>query len=212
VHSFEKYEVTMTKRLLGVLLMTLFFASLSYGQTLAQADRDRALKYLQTTKENVLAATKGLSEAQWNFKPGPDRWSVAEVMEHIAAAEDLLFDLTTKQVMNAPPRPDGDDVKAIDEIVLAKVPDRTVKQQAPEPLKPTNRYGSPDAAVKHFVESRDKTVDFLRKTPDLRAHAIDSPIGKKLDAYQWILFIAAHSERHTKQINEVKADPNFPKG
>jgi hypothetical protein len=134
------------------------------------------------------------------------------VMEHIAAAEDLLFDLTTKQVMNAPPRPDGDDVKAIDEIVLAKVPDRTVKQQAPEPLKPTNRYGSPDAAVKHFVESRGKTVDFLRKTPDLRAHAIDSPIGKKLDAYQWILFIAAHSERHTKQINEVKADPNFPKG
>jgi hypothetical protein len=202
----------MTKKLLGVLLMTLFFTSLSYGQTLAQADRDRALKYLQTTKENVLAATKGLSEAQWNFKPGPDRWSVAEVMEHIAAAEDLLFDLTTKQVMNAPPRPDGDDVKAIDEIVLAKIPDRTVKQQAPEPLKPTNRYGSPDAAVKHFVESRDKTIDFLRKTPDLRAHAIDSPIGKKLDAYQWILFIAAHSERHTKQINEVKADPNFPKG
>jgi hypothetical protein len=202
----------MTKKLLGVLLMTLFSASLSYGQTLAQADRDRALKYLQTTKENVLAATKGLSEAQWNFKPGPDRWSVAEVMEHIAAAEDLLFDLTTKQVMNAPPRPDGDDVKAIDEIVLAKIPDRTVKQQAPEPLKPTNRYGSPDAAVKHFVESRDKTIDFLRKTPDLRAHAIDSPIGKKLDAYQWILFIAAHSERHTKQINEVKADPNFPKG
>jgi hypothetical protein len=201
----------MTKRLLGVLLMILFFASLSYGQALAQADRDRALKYLQITKENVLAATKGLSEAQWNFKPGPDRWSVAEVMEHIAAAEDLLFDLTTKQVMNAPPRPDGDDVKAIDESVLAKVPDRTVKQQAPEPLKPTNRYGSPDAAVKHFVESRDKTIDFLRKTPDLRAHAIDSPFGKKLDAYQWILFIAAHSERHTKQINEVKADPNFPK-
>jgi uncharacterized damage-inducible protein DinB len=202
----------MTRRLLGVLLMTLFFASLSYGQALAPADRDRALKYLQTTKENVLAATKGLSEAQWNFKPGPDRWSVAEVMEHIAAAEDLLFDLTSKQVMNAPPRPDGDDVKAIDEIVLAKVPDRTVKQQAPESLKPTNRYGSPDAAVKHFVESRDKTIDFLRKTPDLRAHAIDSPVGKKLDAYQWILLIAAHSERHTKQINEVKADPNFPKG
>jgi hypothetical protein len=32
-----------------------------------------------------------------------------------------------------------------------------------------------------------------------------------LDAYQWILLISAHSERHTKQIEEVKADPNFPK-
>jgi hypothetical protein len=45
----------------------------------------------------------------------------------------------------------------------------------------------------------------------LRAHAVDSPLGPKLDAYEWVLFIAAHSERHTKQIHEVKADPNFPK-
>jgi hypothetical protein len=201
----------MTRKIPGVLLMILFLAGLAQAQTLAQADRDRGVKYLQSTKENVLAATKGLSAAQWNFKPAPDRWSVAEVMEHIAATEDLLFDLTAKQVMNAPPRPAGEDVKAIDEFVLAKIPDRTTKQQAPEPLKPTNRFGSPDDAVKHFVESRNKTIDFLRKTPDLRAHAIDSPLGKKLDAYEWILFIAAHSDRHTKQINEVKADPNFPK-
>jgi len=74
-----------------------------------------------------------------------------------------------------------------------------------------NRFGSPDEALKHFVESRAQTEDFLKKTPDLRAHAIDSPLGKQLDAYEWVLFIAAHSERHTKQINEVKADPNFPK-
>jgi hypothetical protein len=37
------------------------------------------------------------------------------------------------------------------------------------------------------------------------------PLGKKLDPYQWLLFIAAHSERHTKQMLEVKADPGFPK-
>jgi len=65
--------------------------------------------------------------------------------------------------------------------------------------------------VNHFVESRSRTINFLQKTEDLRAHAADSPLGKKLDAYQWILFISAHSERHTKQLNEVKADPNFPK-
>ena len=35
--------------------------------------------------------------------------------------------------------------------------------------------------------------------------------GKKLDGYEWLLYIAAHSERHTKQIDEVKADPHFPK-
>ena len=33
----------------------------------------------------------------------------------------------------------------------------------------------------------------------------------KLDCYEWILFLTAHSERHLKQILEVKADPGFPK-
>jgi len=191
--------------------VALCIAASAYGQSLAQPDRERALKHLQSTKQSILDATRGLSEAQWNFKPAPDRWSVAEVVEHIAAAEDMLFGLITEQVMKAPPRPEGEDVKAIDDLVLSKVPDRTNKAQAPEPLKPTNRYGSPDAALKHFVESRNRTINFLQKTEDLRAHAADSPLGKKLDAYQWILFISAHSERHTKQLNEVKADPNFPK-
>jgi len=36
-------------------------------------------------------------------------------------------------------------------------------------------------------------------------------MGVKLDAYEFVLLIAAHSERHTKQILEVKADPNYPK-
>lgn len=65
--------------------------------------------------------------------------------------------------------------------------------------------------MKQFIESRTQTEDFLRSHNDLRAHAIDSPLGKELDAYEWVLFIAAHSARHTKQILEVKADPNFPK-
>jgi hypothetical protein len=133
------------------------------------------------------------------------------VTEHIAAAEDFLMGMITTQVMKAPARPAGDDVKAIDDMVVAKVPDRSKKAQAPEPLKPTNRYGSPAGSLKHFTEARAQTEDFLKTHDDLRDHAIDSPMGKKLDGYEWILFVAGNSERRTKQINEVKADPNFPK-
>jgi hypothetical protein len=32
-----------------------------------------------------------------------------------------------------------------------------------------------------------------------------------MDAYQWLIFNGAHCKRHTAQILEVKADPNFPK-
>jgi len=67
------------------------------------------------------------------------------------------------------------------------------------------------AAIDHFVESRAVTETFLKTTTGLRDHAADSPNGQKWDAYEFILLIAAHSERHTNQIKEVKADPNYPK-
>jgi len=185
--------------------------ALAHAQSLSQADRDKALSYLESTRQGVLDATKGLSPAQWNFKAGPDRWSIAQVTEHIAAAEDYLRGMVTEKVMSAPARPAGEDVAAIDDMVIKMIPDRTTKRQAPEPLVPSNRFGSAEGSLKHFLEARTTTEDFLKKTPDLRDHAVDSPLGKKLDAYEWVLFISAHSERHTKQILEVKADPNFPK-
>jgi hypothetical protein len=196
----------------GVLIALLLTAgaAAASAQEVTQTEKDRALQYLETTKKNVLEATKGLSEAQWNFKPAPDRWSVAQVMEHIAAAEDFIRDLVKEKVMMAPAGETGRDVKKTDEGVLMMVPDRTTKAQAPEPLVPTNRFGSPDASIKHFVESRATTVNFLKTTTGLRDHVADSPLGK-LDGYEFVLLIAAHSERHTKQISEVKADPNFPK-
>ena len=195
-----------------IVVLALAGAAAVRAQDVSQADKDRALQYLESTKKGVLDATKGLSDAQWNFKIAPDRWSVAEVMEHLAAAEDMLRDVTQEQVMKSPAVPvrDAEETKKADDGVLAMVPDRSHKVQAPEPLKPTNRFGSPAAAQRHFVQSRATTEEYLRNTGGLRAHLGDSPMGK-LDGYEFVLLIAAHSERHTKQMLEVKADANFPK-
>jgi hypothetical protein len=208
----RREEKMRTKSVAGMFIALLLMAgaTAASAQEVTQAEKDRALQYLETTKKNVLEATKGLSDAQWNFKPAPDRWSVAQVMEHIAAAEDFLLTLTKEKVLLAPAGEPDRDVKKTDEGVLAMVPDRTNKKQAPEPLLPTNRFGTPDGSIKHFVESRATTEDFVTNATGLRGHVLDSPLGK-LDGYEFVLLIAAHSERHTKQINEVKADPNFPK-
>jgi hypothetical protein len=201
---------------LAMLLTICSVASMSAAavpQDITQTDKDRALAYLESTKKAVVEATKGLSDAQWNFRIAPDRWSIAEVMEHLAAAEDMIRGLIVEKVMVSPeigPR-DPAELKKIDDGVVAQVPDRSHKLQAPELLKPTNRFGSPADAKEHFLESRATTEQYLKTTPDLRGHAIDSPMGVKLDGYEWVLLIAGHSERHTKQMLEVKADPNFPK-
>jgi hypothetical protein len=205
----------MRKPLVGgvAILLTVCTAVAVKAQDVLQADKDRALAYLESTKKGVIEATKGLSDAQWNFKAAPDRWSISEVMEHLAVAEDMIRGMNQEQVMKSPaiPARDSAELQKIDAMVVAMVPDRSHKIQAPEPLKPTNRFGSPTDAEKHFLESRATTEEYLKAATDLRAHASDSPMGVKLDGYEWILLIAAHSERHTKQMLEVKADPNFPK-
>jgi DinB superfamily len=115
-----------------------------------------------------------------------------------------------KAMKGGPPEPRR-DLKKIDDGVVAMIPDRSHKAQAPDALKPTNRFASPEGSLKHFLESRAQTEGFLNNTPDFRQHVTDSPLGMKLDAYEWVIFLTAHSERHLKQIQEVKSDPNFPK-
>ena len=188
----------------------LVLGTIALGQALTPTDREKGVQYLEKTRDGVVAATKGLSDSQMKFKPAPDRWSVAETLEHIALAEDFLMQNVTQNVMKAPAGLADRDTAKIDAMVLAMVPDRSHKAQAPPQLVPTGRW-SPSETLDHFLKSRARTIVFLKSTPALREHVADSPIGQPMDAYEWLLFIAAHSERHTKQIDEVKADPNFPK-
>ena len=94
-----------------IAVVALTSVAASSAQELTQAEKEHALQYLESTKKDVLDATKGLSEAQWNFKPGPDRWSVAQVMEHIAAAEDFIrVDFVQKKVLTLPAGDPGREV------------------------------------------------------------------------------------------------------
>jgi len=190
----------------GVLV---FLTCTAFGQTLTQADRDRGVKYLEQTRDGVIAATKDLSEAQWKFKAAPDKWSVAETLEHIALGEDYMFGYVTNMVMKAPAGAPDRDVAKMDALVLKMVPDRSNKRQAPPELVPNGRW-SPAETLEHFLKSRQRTIEYMQTAPDLRQHVSDSPLGA-LDGYEWLLFISAHSDRHTKQILEVEAAPDFPK-
>ena len=90
-------------------------------------------QYLESTKKGVVDATKGLSDAQWNFKPAPDRWSIAEVMEHLAAAEDMIRGLDQEQVMKSPaisPR-DPEELKKIDAACSRRCRIARTKSQLP---------------------------------------------------------------------------------
>ena len=192
-----------------ILVAALFLGSTALAQNASSEDKEKGLKLLEQTRQGVLDATNGLSDAQWKFKPAPDRWSVAEVLEHITLSEDFLYENGAQKALTGTASAPDRDFKKTDAAILTMVPDRSTKRQAPGPLVPTDRW-VPAEMLEHFQKSRARTIEFLKDTPDLRSHTTESPLGQT-DSYEWIIFIAAHSERHTKQILEVKADPNFPK-
>jgi type II secretory pathway pseudopilin PulG len=180
------------------------------AQPLTQKERDSLVQHLQKTRQAFLDSIAGLSDAQWTFKAGPDRWSIAEVAEHIAVSETTILQLVTDQILKAPPTPPNPSPIA-DEKLLSLLLDRTSKFQAPEMLKPTNRWATRDALTKDFTAARDKTMTYVKTTTDdLHGHSGPHPVFKSLDGYQWVLLISGHSARHTAQIEEVKTSPGYP--
>jgi len=194
---------------LQLLLAGVCAAATADCQSLTQAQKDSALRYLAETRAGVVDAVSGLSETQWKFKPAADRWSAAEIVEHLALVENMLVQNILANIEKAPPPAAGGDPTRIDAMLLAKVPDRTTKLQAPAVIAPTGRW-IPSVSLERFLADRAQTVAILETTADLRQHVINHPALGPLDGYQWVLAVAAHSARHTKQILEVKADPGFP--
>jgi hypothetical protein len=195
--------------------LTLFSVALSVSpadaQPLTQQERDSLVKHLQQTRQAFLDSIAGLSEAQWTYKAGPDRWSIAEVAEHIAVSETLILQLVTEKILKAPAiQPDPNRIP--DEKLLALLLDRSNRFQAPEFLRPTNRWATRDALAQDFVAAREKTVTYVTNTTDdLHGHGGPHPAFKMLDGYQWVLLLSGHSARHTAQILEVKEGQGYPK-
>src|SRR5438309_3304520 len=120
--------------LMAILTLTTA-ASAQTAQTLTQADRDKGIAELEGSRQAFLDATKGLTPAQWNFKAGPDRWSIAECAEHIALSEEFIFGVVTDKVMKSPVAPEKRDaVKGKDDLIVKMLQDRSHKATAPEPI------------------------------------------------------------------------------
>ena len=200
------------KKSVVFLSVLLLFAFTIKDSPLTQQERDFATKFLKDTDQGVSDAVNGLSPAQLKFKPAPDKWSVEECVKHIAISEKNLWamvEASLKQPLNADKRA---EIKMTDDQLVKGTEDRTNKVKTSETFKPENTpYTSLADALASFKESRGKLIAFVNDSKeDLRNHVSVLPMGA-FDAYQLILLISAHTNRHTQQIAEVKADASFPK-
>jgi len=177
-------------------------------QEITAAERGQAVQDLERSRDGLVEALRGLTDSQWNFKPAADRWSIAEIMEHVAFIEGRIQEIIGK-LPEAPEDAPGREVKQVDAFVRFYVPSRELKVQAPQRIWPTGRWTGP-AALEHFLEARKRTFELLASSPCLRGRVLPHPIFGPWDGYQWFLAAGGHVARHTSQIREVKAESHFP--
>ena len=182
------------------------------SQAPTQGERDRAMSYLHSTRKQFLDVVAAATPEQWKYKPAGGGWSIAEIAEHLAVTEGTVT-ASIEKALREPATPEKKAGAAEkDNLVMKAVPDRSRRVQAPEAVTPRGRWTTREAVAAEFKLRRDHTIEFIEKTPaDLRSHMAPHPILKWLDCYQWTLFLAAHADRHVQQIQEVMADPGFPK-
>lgn len=176
---------------------------------MTDSEREFAIQKLFEGREAVRRAIHGLGEAQLQFKPQPDTWSIAECVEHLAKAEDLMFALIEKGAAN----PDGVplDPAKYGRFTTAVI-DRSRKITAPEGVRPHGHFASTQAAIAHFDQSRERAIAYTRDcTEDLRSLFTKHPVLGEIDCYRCLLLLAVHPARHAAQMEEIKQHSEFPR-
>lgn len=200
------------KKMILLLSTVLLFSFSTADTSLTKEERKLAADFLTDTKNGIRDAVKGLSEAQLKFRPAADKWSVEDCLKHIAMSEQMLWGMVAGNLKQPATPEKRSEVKFKDEDVIKNVEDRSNKVKTFAPLEPVNTpFKTAEEAMASFRDNRDKLIEYVNTTnDDLRNHINQLPVGV-YDSFQMLLFIGAHSNRHMQQINEVKADPNFPK-
>jgi hypothetical protein len=207
------------KRIVSIFSCVLVFSSPAMGRpgagdpALSAEERARVIKLLVDSHRELLEAVEKLTDAQWNYKASPLRWSVGQVVEHIALSEGLLFS-AVEQALAAKPNPDWEaKTTGKAEFIERVMPDRSRRAQAPEVIRPGGKLTRAEVMTR-LKEGRAKTLKFIEQTRlPMKQHTLDHPfpVFGTLNAYQWLIYIPLHNIRHNKQVAEVIADPGFPK-
>ncbi len=193
-----------------ILLAVLALPAPLLGQTLTEGEREALLKSLKQTDERITAIAGSLTQEQWSFKTAEDRWSIAEVCEHILVSEQGLKQIIMGPLMDTP-RPQGAAVENKSETIMTFMRDRSQRFQAPDQVQPTGRWPGQAEFLTAWKAERSGTIEWVKTTDaDLHGHVFEHPALGAIDGQEWLTFLAGHAERHLLQIEEVMADPGFP--
>jgi hypothetical protein len=169
---------------------------------MSPVERSEIIDILEKSREDFHAAASGVPESLANTRPGENRWSVLECVEHVAAVEDVFLGrLASATPGEAPP-----EDRAREAALTARVVDRSTRREAPETTLPKSRFTSLALGLTEFHNVRTRTMQLAKdREADLYVLATIHPALGPLNGVETLTIIAAHARRHADQIREVRA-------
>jgi uncharacterized damage-inducible protein DinB len=195
------------KPILFALLITFVFPlAFAVGASMAVLERQRLVAHLEMTGAWLSDEVSGLSPAQLQFRPAPGVWSILEVLEHLTVASPIYW----RQFHEAMKMPAGRSTpQGTDADILWYGIDRTQREKAIPSEDAKGQLRDLRPALDSLRGLHAEMLQYAKTTnDDLRGHYVER---QRSDAYQWLLLISTHEQRHILQIREIKANPRFPK-
>lgn len=203
----------MLKRTKGYTLLLLLVLTGLAGRlsttTITSKERRLAIDELKESKTDVVKNIKSLSEKQLNFKKNKHSWSIKEYLHHIVLAEQNLWKMADAALKQQEKK---FEIKLSDEKALFLLANSEAEQQAKEDFKlAQTKWKTTEQILDDFKTKRNELIKFAKTSTDnMRNHILQMPIGY-IDSYQMLLYLAAHTRGHVKNIEEIMADPDFPR-
>jgi hypothetical protein len=168
-----------------------------------------ALAALDASRQALRQTMATIPEPVRTERPGPDRWSPVEIVEHLSLVETRFSAVVGGKIaeaLNTGLGPEGGARTRLPEKIQSMLADRTGKRTAPEAAMPTgtlNEAAAWEAADRARAGFRAAVLsaDGLALSGVIHEH----PFFGSLNVYQWVELIAAHEMRHVAQVREAAA-------
>src|SRR5215470_3658517 len=166
----------------------------------------------ERAQAQFVTAVSNLGEAQANFRPDENQWTITEIVEHVSIVNDGFLRLTHKLLKEAESasRPPKDDLN-LGHTSLDENGRQRGAFQAPERVHPKGGVSVEDSLAKMrvtltgFAEIRSRL-----EAVDLSEQMFPHPALGPFNAYQWMVLLGEHENRHRGQIERLKAVDGFP--
>jgi hypothetical protein len=175
-------------------------------------DRKLLLENLVRSRDELVKEVEGLSKKQSTFKESPDRWSINEVVEHLAMFE-LIFDREIARGLQAKPQTEfNKDIRPdsyYSDFIMEEAVHITTEYT--KPFTYTVPLGLNDIKnnLAWFLKMRNESVEYIKGTKeDLRLYYRNAGLQ---NIHQTYLYVFGHVDRHLRQIRKIKQHQNYPK-